>query len=142
MLHPIPAKPITVQVPDKLYRRLTQRAQQTRRTVEDELLDAAIGGFPLNDELPPDLEDEIQHLAVLSNEVLVRVAGSHLPPDRASKLEQIHRTAQMRALSATERALELELTREYERAMLLRARAVRLLADRGFDVSPTVAPPA
>jgi hypothetical protein len=60
MLHPIPAKPITVQVPDKLYRRLTQRAQQTRRTVEDELLDAAVGGLPLNDELPPDLEDEIQ----------------------------------------------------------------------------------
>jgi hypothetical protein len=136
MLQSIPTKSITIHVPDRLYRRLSHRAEQTRRTVEDEFLDAAVGGLPLNDELPPGLEDELQQLAVLSNDALLQIAGSRLTPAQARRLARLHRQAQSRPLSEAERRLELELMGHYERAMLLRARAVRLLAERGIDISP------
>ncbi len=135
MLQGASAKSITIRIPDRLFRRLSHRAEQTRRTVEDELLDAAVSGLPLNDELPAGFEDELLQLAVLGDEALLRVAASRLAPTQASKLEDLHRQAQLRSPSAAEHKLAIELTRQYERAMLLRAYAVRLLAERGVDVS-------
>jgi hypothetical protein len=133
-------EPITVNVSDRLYRRLMRRAEQTQRTVEAELLDAAASGLPLHDELPLGLEDELQQLVVLTDEALWRVADSRLAQERAGKLERLHRKAQRQPLSTAERKLELELTRQYERAMLLRARAAWLLKERGFDVSALLLP--
>jgi len=140
MAHSASVKPITVNIPDRLYRRLIHRAEQTQRTVEDELLDAAASGLPLNDELPPGLEDELQQLVVLSDDALWRVANSRLARERASKLERLHQKGQRQPLSVAERKLELELTRQYERAMLLRARAARLLKERGLDISALLLP--
>lgn len=91
--------------------------------------------LPLNEELPPGLEDELQRLVVLDNEALWRIASNHLAQARASRLEQLHQKAQRQPLSTPERKLEQELIQQYERTMLLRARAIRLRKERGFDVS-------
>lgn len=141
MLQDIPAQVITVHVSDPLYRRLSRRAEQRRRAVEDELLEAVVSGLLLDEELPPGLEDDLQQLTVLSNETLLQVACSRLTPAQSRALEQLHRHAQVRALSAEEDQHEQELTHLYERTMLLRARAVRLLAERGVDVSPLLLQP-
>ena len=140
MAYNAPAKSLTVDVPDRLYQRLIHRAEQTQRTVEVELLEAAVNGLPLNDELPSGLEDELQQLVVLDNEDLWRIASNRLARARASRLARLHQKAQRQPLSMIERKLEQELIQQYERAMLLRARAIWLLKERGFDFTPSPAP--
>lgn len=129
------ATEITVRVPEKLYQRLSQRAHQTQRALEDELLATMTTGLSVNDELPSGVEDELAQLDVLSDELLWRIAHSRLTPLQANKLERLHIKAQRQPLTATERKQEQTLVHKYERLLLLRSRAARLLKDRGIDIS-------
>jgi anion-transporting ArsA/GET3 family ATPase len=89
----------------------------------------------VSDELPSSLEDELAQLNVLSDESLWRIARSRLNPLQAAKLEHLHLKAQRQPLTATERKQEQIVVHEYERVLLLRARAARLLKDHGIDIS-------
>lgn len=129
------ATQVTLNIPEKLYKRLSYRAQQTQRAVEDELLDAVASGLPLSDELPSGLEAELAQLVVLGDDALWTIARSRLHPEQANKLERLHLKAQRHPLTTTERKHEQALASEYERILLLRARAARLLQDRGIDIS-------
>jgi plasmid stability protein len=136
---PLAATPVTVNVPEKLYQRLSYRAKHTRRAVEDELMDAVVSGLPGSDELPAGLEAELGQLEVLSNDALWQVARKRFTPDQAHKLERLHLKAQRQTLTIREQKSEHALIQEYERILLIRARAARLLKDRGFDVSSLIA---
>lgn len=129
------ATEITVRVPEKLYQRLSHRAHQTQRAFEDELLATVATGLSMSDELPASLEDELAQLDVLSDDLLWRIARNRLNPLHANKLERLHLKAQRQPLTAAERKHEQALVHEYERVLLLRARAARLLKDRGVDIS-------
>lgn len=135
MMGHLVATTVTVNIPEKLYERLSHRAQQTQRAVEDELLDAVASGLPLSDDLPADLETELAQLAVLGDNALWQIARSRLQPEQANKLERLHGKAQRQSLTAAEQKHEQILVREYERILLLRARAARLLKERGVDIS-------
>jgi len=136
---PLTATQITVNIPEKLYQRLSYRAKQTRRAVEDELIDAVAGGLPGSDELPAGLEAELAQLEILSDDVLWQVARNRFAPDQANKLERLHLKTQRQSLTVAEQKSEQALSREYERILLIRARAARLLKDRGFDISSLIA---
>ena len=70
MVGQLVATTVTVNIPEKLYQRLSHRAQQTQRAVEDELLAAVATGLPLSDDLPADLETELAQFAVLADNAL------------------------------------------------------------------------
>jgi len=53
---------------------------------------------------------------------------------------KLHLKRQREGLTATEAAEAAGLTRQYERVMLVRARAAALLRERGHDVTSPVAP--
>ena len=135
MMGQLVATQVTVNIPEKLYQRLSHRAQQTQRAVEDELLDAVVSGLPLSDELPAGLEEELAQLDVLPDNALWYTARSRFHPIQANKLECLHTKAQRQPLTAAEQKQEQSLVREYERILLLRARATRLLKERGVDIS-------
>lgn len=126
---------VTVRIPQNLYQRLSHRAHQTQRAFEDELLATVNTGLSVSDELPLAVEDELSQLEVLSSDLLWRIARSRFNPLRAGKLERLHLKAQRQPLTATEQRQEQALIHEYERILLLRARAARLLKDRGIDIS-------
>jgi len=130
---------ITVNLPSALYNRLKRRAEQTRRTVEAELLEVVATAVPIADELPPDLAEAISPLALLDNEALWRAARSHLPAEAASQMEELHLKRQREGLSEAEQQTLAGLVRQYERAMLVRAQAAALLKQRGYDVSELIA---
>lgn len=126
---------VTLRLPDPLYQRLKTRADEAQRTVEDELLDVLAAAVPVDDELPPDLADAISPLTTLDDEALWQAARSRLPEEEAAELENLHHKRGREGLTDAEaRAADL-LVRRYERAMLVRARAAALLAERGHDVS-------
>jgi len=127
--------PVTLDLPNILYTRVKQRAAQTQRSVEDELLDVLASALPANDDLPADLTEALAPLALLDDTALWRAARTHLPLTAAARLEALHLKRQSEDLSDVENAAVAKLVRQYERAMLVRARAAALLAQRGHDVS-------
>lgn len=126
---------VTLNMPSTLYDRIKRRAEQTHRSVEAELLEAVAMTVPVADELPPDLAEAMSSLAHLDNETLQRAARSHFSAEKAAELEALHLKRQDEGLTEDEARRAAELTRQYERAMLIRAQAMALLMQRGYDVS-------
>jgi plasmid stability protein len=126
---------LTLKVPDPIYTRLKQRAQQMNRTVEDELLDVLATAVPVEEELPADLAEALTPLTLLDDADLERAARSQLATEVAAQLEELHLKRQREGLTEAESQTLAALVRQYERALLVRAEAALLLRKRGHDVS-------
>ena len=126
---------LTINLPEPLYNRLKQRAAQTQRSVEAELVDVVALALPVADASPTDLAEAISQLALLNDSDLWRAARSTLPAEAAERLEALHLKRQREGLAEQEEDEVASLTRQYERVMLVRAHAAQLLKQRGYDVS-------
>ena len=129
------AQAITLQLPPPLYEHFKRLADKARRTVEAEILDAVTHIAPEVEELPPDLSDSLSQLDALEDEALWQLARSHLSRKESTELEDLHLKRQSEGLSSGENARTAFLVGQYERAMVLRAHAARVLKERGHDVS-------
>lgn len=127
--------PITLNVPDSLYRRLKERAQETKRSVEDELMDVLVTAVPPDEELPYDLAEAVAALSPLDDTVLWDIARSRLSPEISAELESLNWKQQAEGLSSDEKNRQEALIRQYEKTMLTRARAAVLLKERGYNIS-------
>jgi hypothetical protein len=103
------------------------------------LLDVLASAIPASDALPAELAEALAPLGVLDDAALWRAARSHLPTSAAVRLEVLHLKRQSEGLTESEAASAARLVRQYERAMLVRARAAALLKQRGHDVSSLLA---
>ena len=131
--------PVTLDLPSTLYTRLEQRAAQTQRSVQDELLDVLAGALPAGDDLPGDLAAALAPLVLLDDAALWRAAQSRLSRAATARLAALHRKRQDEGLTSTEAVAAARLLRQYERAMVVRARAAALLMQRGYEVSSLLA---
>ena len=132
---------VTLHVPDTLFSHIQKRAEQTKRTVEAEVLDVLAAAVPPGEELPPDLAEAVSPLSLLDDEALWLVARSRLAEEAAAHLEELHLKRQREGLTEAEALTLAGLVRQYERAMLVRAQAAALLRQRGHDVSELLAAP-
>lgn len=126
---------VTIRLPDQIYQQLKRRADRTRRSIEDELLEVVAAAVPVADELSEDLAEAISPLAVLDDEALWRAARDRFPTEAAERLESLGQKRQRDGLTEAEAQEAAILIRQYERVMLVRARAAALLKQRGHDVS-------
>ena len=133
------AHSVTLRLPVPIYERYRQRAEETHRSVEAELLDAVTTAAPEEERLPQDLADAIQDLESLDDDALWRAARQTFPPEASSRLEALHHKRQDEGLTAAEQEMAAQLVRQYERTMLVRAHAAKLLKQRGHDISGLVA---
>lgn len=128
------AQPITIRLPEKLYRRVHDRAVETHRTVEAELLSTVVAIYE-DDELPAELAAPLNQLRVLDDAALWQAARSALPLESAERLEDLHFKQRSEGLTAEEAAEVTRLLARYEHYLLVRAEAAVLLKERGYDVS-------
>lgn len=128
------AQSLTLRIPGELYEQIKQRAAARERSVEEETLDLLAAAVPAEEALPDDLAAAIAELDLADDAVLRDAAQSHLAPAAATELESLHLKQQQGALTDDERASMHRLVRQYEQAMLVRARAAALLRARGRDV--------
>jgi plasmid stability protein len=133
-------QPLTLNVPESLYQCLKDRAEQARRTVEDETLDVLAATLPVHDRLSDDLEEAVAPLELLDDEALWRAARSRLAEVASTQLEELHLKRQRQGLTDAEMQTLSALVRQFERAMLVRARAAGLLKQRGHDVTSLLGP--
>ena len=133
------AHAITLHLPETLYQRFRQRAEWTHRSLETELLDAVASAVSVEDELSPALINALEALEKLDDDKLWRLAGEVMSREASQKLEALHLKMREEGLSPEEDAARARLMQEYERSMLIRAQAAKLLKDRGRDISRLLA---
>src|SRR5437763_3814227 len=135
-------EPVTVHVPHALYARFEERARQTQRSVEEELVEALAEAVSLDDDsLPSDVVAALRPLDTMSAEALWQLARtSHLSPAAAAHLEELNHKRQREGLNAEEQQIAEALRHQYERAMLVRVEAMAKLKERGQDISALLEP--
>ncbi len=132
---------MNVKLPEQLYLSLRDRAKQSKRTVEAELIEVVASALPSNNALPDDLAQAVATLDLLDDASLIRAAQSRLAAEISNETEQLHLKRQREGLTEQETQQLSVLVRQYERIMLIRARAVALLKQRKYDISTLIAKP-
>jgi hypothetical protein len=127
--------PVTVNLPDTIYQRIQRAAKQSQRSVEQLLGDAVALLAPERSDLPADLQHALAQMVYLNDAALWSAARTTLLQEHQQRLEALHDKQQRQPLSATERAEEQKLVQLYRETQLVRANAVVLLQQRGYDVS-------
>jgi hypothetical protein len=105
------------------------------RSVEDELVAAVAATLPTLDDLPTDIADEMAQLAYLSDDELWQAAQTELTPHESERMQALLLKRQREGLTLLEEQEVERLAHRYDRIMLVRAQAVVLLKERGYDIS-------
>jgi hypothetical protein len=77
----------------------------------------------------------VARLDDMDDAALWQAARSRLSAEASAQLEVLHIKRQRKGLSETEARTLAELVQQYERSMLIRARAAAILKLRGHDLS-------
>jgi hypothetical protein len=135
----MPAHAITLHLPETLYKRFRQRAEWSHRSPETEILDAVASGASVEAELSPEIIETVEAIEMLNDDELWRLARETMSPEASQELEALHFKQREEGLSPVEDAMRAKLIQKYERSMLIRAQAARLLKERGHDISRLLA---
>lgn len=129
------AHAVTLRLPPSLYDLFSSRAEQSQRSLEAELLDAVATVAADEEELSLDVAKSVAALELLSDAELSRAARNQLSDEDRSQLGALNFKQQKEQLTSNEKEALERLVQQYDRAVLLRAEAIRLLKERGQDVS-------
>ncbi len=133
------AHAVTLQLPHSLYTHFKSRAKRTKRSMESELLEAVATVAEDEEKLPQDLTEAVAGLEVLDDAALWNAARTRLSEESRERLEALSSKQQSEGLTRTERESLQGLLHQCDRTMLVRAHAVRLLKERGHEVSALLA---
>lgn len=124
-----------INIPDDLYQRLKQRAEENRRSLEAQLLKTLSAGLVVEEqELPADLAAALTALETADDEVLWQTARSRVPLEMAEAVQKLRARQKRTGLTSTEQGKLNDLLHQYDLIMLLRAKAAALLKQHGYDV--------
>jgi plasmid stability protein len=126
---------ITLNLPDFIYEKIKHRAEQTQRSIEDELLEMVASTVPESEELPVDLAQAVAGLSFLDDKTLWQAARTHLSARSVARIETLHSKRRGQGLSDAEETELAALVKEYDKSILIRSEAMGILMDRGHDVS-------
>lgn len=129
---------ITVSLPEKIYRQVQQRSQQSLRSVADELVAMVAASLPDLEPLPVDLQEELAQLDLFTDEELWRAAQMTAPTDKTMRMQDLVEKQQLEGLTASEQAEAELLSRFFNRIMLVRAKATVVLQVRGQAIDRLV----
>ena len=126
---------ISVRVSERLLQSLKRRATKQRKSLEKEVVELIATGLENADSGSDELEEVLQPLELMTDDDLWNAARSRLPRSLSSELEKLHQKRQRDGVTKAERERAKLLTEQFERCLLIRARAIELLQGRGHDVS-------
>lgn len=128
---------VTLQIPEKLYRRLAATATATQQPIESVMLRALqVGSPPSWDDLPEVFHADLAALDRLSDDNLWLIAQGQKPRSEMERYEYLLELNQERKLTEREQQELTSLRTEADRFMLRKAHAAAILQWRGHSVSP------
>ena len=127
--------PVTINLPNTIYRQLQQAAQMTNRRLEDVLLQTISGNIPPSiEEVPANIQAELQSLQWLDIDDLWTVARSQLPPAQQERQTFLLQQNQRGVITASEREEMERIGDLADRLTLKKAYAYALLRWKGFPL--------
>ena len=126
---------VNVAIPEPLFERLKRVAARTFRPIEEILSSALDVALPIDPDLPQDVADELVAMSFFSDEALQAAAQSSIAPAQTQRLRQLVHDGGERTLSAAEQAEMDAALQLHDVAVLRRARALAILAQRGHVIS-------
>lgn len=134
----VQTRPVTIDLPDPIYRQLQQTARKTKRRLEDVLLQTIAGNLPPGTEdAPAAMQADLQALQWIDDNALWAVARSQISLEQQARQEYLLAQNQRGVLSPEERAELDRLGDMVDRLTLKKAYAYALLRWRGFPL-PTL----
>ena len=128
---------LTVRLPEQVYRRLEDMAQETSQPLETVVLTSITGNLPPSlDDVPVDLRKGLRALQTMDDDALWAVARSKLAPAQQERLETLLARNSAGTLTETEQEELRLLGEETDRLNLCKAQAYALLRWRGFPLPP------
>lgn len=125
---------VKIALPLPLYDRLKRAAELTHRSVEDVLATTVNAALPPDPALPAEVVDDLAALVLFNDEALWAAAESALSPAQQRRLEQLSTVADSRNLTDAESSELSQLLEQYDRSVLRRAKALAVLAQRGYHI--------
>lgn len=128
---------ITVNIPERLYRRLQMVANSTNRAISDILVESAEAMLPVVEAdaaLPAKIADELAAMHLYSDEALWEATEPILSPEQQARLSALTRQQGEQSLTVTEKIELEELLTQYDHSVLRRAQALALLSLRGHPL--------
>lgn len=125
-------KTITLSIPLNVYERVQERAKATNRSPEGIAADSLSLLYGGAVDVP--VEELLTQLATYSDAELWVLVYTHLTAAQQERLAALDNWRHDRPLTPEETAEHAALMQVIERQMRLRARALRLLAERGQDI--------
>jgi len=127
---------LTLNVPERMYQRLKQRAEEEHRSLEEAALAALAASVPEKEQLPPAWEELLDSMTSLDDEALWRAALNEVGRRANAGIHRLRAKRQARSLTVAEEERLAELLRQEDRGLLIRAQACALLKQRGRDIEP------
>jgi hypothetical protein len=135
----------TIVLPTHLYQNLAQKSRQLHRQPDElviELVEQYLqkpelstpngeGNYPV---LPEGTQEEIDLLETFDQEKLLEKSHLTANPDMEKRFQELAFKRQAEGLSQEEEEEIWQLGSEFNRILLLRARAAELLHQRGYDI--------
>jgi len=129
---------VVIDLPEDIYSKYKQRAEQMQRTVEAEIIEVIAKATPAKDELSTELEGLVTQLAFLEDKALTRIAQSKFPKKNSIKIESLHFKRQNEGFDEVENSQLAALMKKFERWFVLRNEALGLLMQSSLgDRSPS-----
>ena len=126
---------LSVRVSEGLLQSLKRRATAQCQSLEKEVVELIASGLEKSDSEANLLEEFLQPLEVMSDDDLWNAAKSRLPRSLFNELAKLHQKRQRDGISKVEQDRAKQLMAQFERCLVMRARAVELLHTRGHDVT-------
>jgi hypothetical protein len=129
--------PITLNLPEHLYRRLQQTAQSMRQPLDEVLVRVVEKGSPPTwDDIPASYQIELAALDRLDDDALWQIARARQTDDDMARYGELLEKNASETLSTEERAELVALREAADLFMLKKAQAVALLHWRGYPIPP------
>ncbi len=133
----MPARTVTMQLPENLYLRLQQTAQATQQPFEAIVLRALqVGSPPTWDNAPAEFQADLAALDRLDDTALWRIARSKATTAQMDRYQSLLDKNANTTLSAEEQTDLAQLRADLDRQMLRKAHAAALLQWRGHQIPP------
>lgn len=126
----------TISIPDSLYQKAQQIAQQKSLSVDEVIRTRLEGAFdqPLFD-LPDDEKEELKAMAYLSDDTLWTIAREQMPNPVQERMSVLMTRNTRGTITDAEYSELAELVERGNRLTLRKAQAMKYLTDRGHTVT-------
>jgi hypothetical protein len=129
---------ITIAVPDETYAPFRERAERAQRSVEEAVVEAIQTALDEGESVAEDRQIVLTALDSLDTGGLRQIVTRGAETEDVLLLAALNEKRQREGLTAAEESVVRQLIRQHDRAVLIRAKALAVLHQRGEDVSDLV----